>query len=326
MFREEEISNFFNGRQFFILTAVLFVVLMWITPPSSVILQGSSSGVCFPSLTTFAINPLLSFVLSVAGMIGASLMLAFLNKENSYVREVTYIFSSSFLLLAIANPTIATRFYDGTLLNVIVLLLANILFGTYQDNKSQQKVYLAFVLLAICCMFQYAFIYLIPVMVLGMGQMRVMGLKSIFAMIFGLVTPYWIATCSGLVGLSEYKAPHLVDIWSGLNFGQSGFMIAIVAFTILLSLTLLGTNALKLMSYKMQTRSYNGFFIVLMLFTIIVMGIDYNNLFVYMPVLNICLSIQIAHTYTLRKQSRRYIPYVLFVLICMLSYAWQVFY
>lgn len=326
VFRAEEISKFFNGRQFFILTAVLFVVLLWIAPSSDVVLQGSSSGVCASSVPSFSMSPTLSRILSVLAMVGVSVLLTILNKGYSYVRDVTYSFSSTFLLLGIANPMVSTQFYDGTLLSVVLLLLASIMFGAYQDGAAQRKVYITFVLLAVCTMFHYSYVYLIPIMIFGFVQMRIMGLKSVLAMIFGLVTPYWIATGTGMISLSEYEAPHIVDIWSGLDFEQSTYIISVVALTILLSLVLFGMNVLKLISYKMQTRSYNGFFIALMLFTMIAMAVDYNNVLVYLPVLNICLSVQMAHAYTLKKQSRRFIPYLLFVIVCVASFVWQVFY
>ena len=326
VFREEDITKFINGRQFFILTAVLFVVLTWIAPKEVTSLQGASMGVCFQSVSTLVLPQLLSFLLSTAGMIGVGFLLAFLNKTYSYVREVTYVFSSTFLWLGIANPMIATHFYDGTILSIAVMLLALILFSTYQDGRQQRRVYITFAILSVCCMFQYSFFYLIIVMIFGFMQMRAMGIRSFLAIIFGLITPYWIACGTGLIEWSQFKMPNLVSAWSSHAVEQSWSTISIIYISIVLALTLFGMNVLQLISYKLQTRSYNGFFIALMLLTMIMMAIDYNNLLVYLPVLNICIAVQMAHAFTIRKHTRRYIPYLLFIALCVGLYAWQVFY
>ena len=327
MFRETDINKFLNGRQFFILTAVLFVVAAWIASFSGrVPLQGSTSGICYTSAAVLSITPVVSLLLNAAGMVGVCALLAFLNRSFSFVRNMTYVFSSSYLLLAIANPYIITHLYDGTMLSLVVMVGAWIMFSTYLSPYPQRRVYLSFTILSACCMFQYAFVYLLPVFFIGFMQMRAVSLRSVLAMVFGLATPFWIVLGTGMVSLDSLMAPKLLNVWDGLDLSQSRFMIVSLAVTVLFTAVLIGVNVLQIIRYKMQVRAYNGFFLVLSFFTMLMMAIDYNNALVYQPVLNICLAVQMAHTFTIKNYLRRYIPYLLFALICMAVFVWRVMY
>ena len=80
-------------------------------------------------------------------------------------------------------------------------------------------------------------------------------------------------------------------------------------------------NVMKIMSYRLQLRVYNSFYLVLALFSLIMMGVDYRNFFVYLALLNYCFSIQVAQAYTIHsKISRRYIFMILFMLTCAASH------
>ena len=326
MIREEYINRFLNGRQFFILTAVLYVVLAWFAATSSVPQHNLVHGICFDTEFLSMLPPILSTMLGVMSVLGVSLLMSFLNKASAYVREVTYIFSSTYLLLAIANPMQSAYFNEGSLLSIVMMLLTVLVFGTYQEYRPQRRVYITFVILACCCMIHYAFVPMLLVLMLGFVQMRAMNLRSALAVIFGVVTPFWIALGTGLVDISEMRWHNIMVVWNNAVLLQSVKMLAVVVLSVLMTLSLFSANVLQLISYKLQTRSYNGFFIVLMLVTMLSMIIDGGNVMAYLPVLNICLSVQMAHTFTIAKNVRKYILYLMFVALCMGSYVWQVFY
>lgn len=325
MIREHEINKFLNGRQFFILAAVLFVFSTIMAAVSGLsVTQGSTAGVCFSSISTLALPPFISTLLSVVGIIGVCALLSLINKIYSFTRDVTYIFASSFLLLSIVYPEIVTRLSDGTILALIVVWLSYLLFSTYQSMYPQRRVFLISVILSCCCMFQYTFVYLIPVFFIGFLQMRAMYIRSALAMLFGLVTPFWIVLGLGIIGLEDLHAPQLANVWEHLGVEQYRNVIILLSVTAFVTLVLLIANVLQIINYKMQVRAYNGFFLVLTILTMIVMAVDFDNVMVYFPVLNLCMSIQIAHSFTIQKYLRRYIPYLLFVLSCLGVFVWRV--
>lgn len=286
--------------------------------------QGSTAGVCFSSISTLALSPFISTLLSVVGIIGVCAVLSLINKIYSFTRDVTYIFASSFLLLSIVYPEIVTRLSDGTILALIVVWLSYLLFSTYQSMYPQRRVFLISVILSCCCMFQYTFVYLIPVFFIGFLQMRAMYIRSALAMLFGLVTPFWIVLGLGIIGLEDLHAPQLANVWEHLGVEQYRNLIILLSVTAFVTLVLLIANVLQIINYKMQVRAYNGFFLVLTILTMILMAVDFDNVMVYFPVLNLCLSIQIAHSFTIQKYLRRYIPYLLFVLSCLGVFVWRV--
>jgi len=173
-------------------------------------------------------------------------------------------------------------------------------------------------------MFQYTFVYLIPVFFIGFLQMRAMYIRSALAMLFGLVTPFWIVLGLGIIGLEDLHAPQLANVWEHLGVEQYRNVIILLSVTAFVTIVLLIANVLQIINYKMQVRAYNGFFLVLTILTMIVMAVDFDNVMVYFPVLNLCLSIQIAHSFTIQKYLRRYIPYLLFVLSCLGVFVWRV--
>ena len=325
MIRERDINDFVNGRQFFILTAVLFVICSILTSFSGrVPMQGSTAGVCFSSTAVLSLSPTISTLLNVGLMIGACTLMGLLNKAYSIIRDVTYIYASSFLLLSIANPMVMARLYDGSLLAVMTLLMAVLLFGLYQHPHPQRRVFLISVILSSCCLFQYAFAYLIFVFFIGFLQMRAMSFRSLLAMIFGLATPFWIVLGTGMANVNALQTPHLENVWTNLDLSQSRFLIATLASTAILTIFLLTANILTIISYKMQVRAYNGFFLVLSFCTLVMMAIDYNNVLVYLPVLYICLAIQMAHAFTIGRFIRRYVFYLLFATACIGVFVWRV--
>ena len=62
-------------------------------------------------------------------------------------------------------------------------------------------------------------------------------------------------------------------------------------------------------------RAYNGFFVYLTAFTIIMLAIDYRNAFNYLPVLHLCLGVQFAHFFTTNTHTRRYIAVIILLLV-----------
>lgn len=323
MIKERDINKFLNGRQFFALTAVLLMVLSWMAMDvEKMPISESAGGVCSMPFTLQNMPATLSWLLNVACMVGVSLLLSVLNKTYSFIRSVTYIPASTYMLLGLVCPSVSTQLYDGTLLSLVTILLAGLLFGIYQSRYPQRRVFLISLILSVCCMYRYAFIFLIPVLFVGFLQMRVISLRSALAMLFGLITPFWIALGTGIVDFSELQLPR----WENIQFTQYGVVVITVAITAFITVVLLLRNVLQIINYKMQIRAYNGFFLVLTVFTMIVMAVDYGNILVYLPVLNLCLAVQMGHAFTIKKYLRRYILYLLFVALCIGVYVWRVFY
>jgi hypothetical protein len=321
MTTREHTNEYFNGQPFMFLCALALIVAtvvalsMGVQPPS-----GDSTGLFF-SIKGRLIEhgPLSAFINLVCLFTTGGIMLA-LNKVFSYVRSVTHLFVSAFFLLQIANPAGLVSFNAGTLLCLLTTIAMLPLFASYQDRHAQRSIFLIFAILAAGSMFHYGFLFLIPAFILGFLNMGVFNLKGVLAMLFGLVTPFWIVLGLGIAAPSNFTVPSIDGIWNLTGQPWTNLMLVLAVITVVLGIVLAVRNLLTIMSYRMQTRVYNAFFIFTLVMAVIALCIDYCDVQVYLPLLNLMTAVQIAHAHTLRTAPLRYVFLLLLILGCFAFY------
>ncbi|MBR5726484.1 MAG: hypothetical protein IKX56_07110 [Muribaculaceae bacterium] len=314
MAKREHINEYFNGRSFMVLCAVLLVAVTvaataWgVKPPTS---QGQ--GIFFSFKAPLIADSLVSAVVNVLCLLLTGGILLAVNKVYTFVRSMTHLCVSAFFLLQMANPSGLVSFHAGTLMCVVMALTLPPLFAAYQDRHSQRSVFLIFALVAAGCMFHYGFLVLIPAFLLGFLNMGVLNLKGVLAMLFGLVTPFWIVLGLGIVHPADAVAPQwIMQQWPAVTP-----LIVLAAVTAVLGIVLAAMNLHTIMNYRMQTRVYNAFFIITMVLAIVALCLDYQDLNVYLPLLNLMVAVQVAQVHSLRTSSFRYICLLLFIAGCL---------
>lgn len=321
MTTREHTNEYFNGQPFMFLCALTLIVAtvvalsMGVQPPS-----GDSTGLFF-SIKGRLIEhgPLSAFINLVCLFTTGGIMLA-LNKVFSYVRSVTHLFVSAFFLLQIANPAGLVSFNAGTLLCLLTTIAMLPLFASYQDRHAQRSIFLIFAILAAGSMFHYGFLFLIPAFILGFLNMGVFNLKGVLAMLFGLVTPFWIVLGLGIAAPDSFTVPSIDGIWNLTGQPWTNLMLVLAVITVVLGIVLAVRNLLTIMNYRMQTRVYNAFFIFTLVMAVIALCIDYCDVQVYLPLLNLMTAVQIAHAHTLRTAPFRYVFLLLLILGCFAFY------
>lgn len=321
MTTREHTNEYFNGQPFMFLCALALIVAtvvalsMGVQPPS-----GDSTGLFF-SIKGRLIEhgPLSAFINLVCLFTTGGIMLA-LNKVFSYVRSVTHLFVSAFFLLQIANPAGLVSFNAGTLLCLLTTIAMLPLFASYQDRHAQRSIFLIFAILAAGSMFHYGFLFLIPAFILGFLNMGVFNLKGVLAMLFGLVTPFWIVLGLGIAAPDSFTVPSIDGIWNLTGQPWTNLMLVLAVITVVLGIVLAVRNLLTIMNYRMQTRVYNAFFIFTHVMAVIALCIDYCDVQVYLPLLNLMTAVQIAHAHTLRTAPFRYVFLLLLILGCFAFY------
>ena len=321
MTTREHTNEYFNGQPFMFLCALALIVAtvvalsMGVQPPS-----GDSTGLFF-SIKGRLIEhgPLSAFINLVCLFTTGGIMLA-LNKVFSYVRSVTHLFVSAFFLLQIANPAGLVSFNAGTLLCLLTTIARLPLFASYQDRHAQRSIFLIFAILAAGSMFHYGFLFLIPAFILGFLNMGVFNLKGVLAMLFGLVTPFWIVLGLGIAAPDNFTVPSIDGIWNLTGQPWTNLMLVLAVITVVLGIVLAVRNLLTIMNYRMQTRVYNAFFIFTLVMAVIALCIDYRDVQVYLPLLNLMTAVQIAHAHTLRTAPFRYVFLLLLILGCFAFY------
>ena len=321
MTTREHTNEYFNGQPFMFLCALALIVAtvvalsMGVQPPS-----GDSTGLFFSIKGKLIEHGPLSALINLVCLFTTGGIMLALNKVFSYVRSVTHLFVSAFFLLQLANPAGLVSFNAGTLLCLLTTIAMLPLFASYQDRHAQRSIFLIFAILAAGSMFHYGFLFLIPAFILGFLNMGVFNLKGVLAMLFGLVTPFWIVLGLGIAAPGNFTVPNIDGIWNLTGQPWTNLMLVLAVITVVLGIVLAVRNLLTIMNYRMQTRVYNAFFIFTLVMAVIALCIDYCDVQVYLPLLNLMTAVQIAHAHTLRTAPFRYVFILLLIAGCFAFY------
>ncbi len=323
-YREEKINDFFNSRTLLTIMGLVYVAVSYVAFASGRFNASvaSGNGVFFNDIDQLLGHPLVSYAANTVCVFAIVALTVLLNKAYTFIREVTFIYGSTFLALQLACPFATTQFSTGTGLCLLTLIVQHLMFSTYQLKQvSQQRVFLVFFLVAVCSLFQYAFLALVVPFFIGFLQMRAINFRGVLAAVFGLITPFWLAIGLGLVDPASAMPPVYGQALMVLSARQIPVILIGLAIVGVFTFAFIVINVMKIMSYRLQLRVYNSFYLVLALFAILMMAIDYRNFFVYLALINYCFAIQVAQAYTIHANvSRRYIFMVLFVLACATSH------
>ena len=307
-----------------LLSAVVLVVtaafaLMMGLQPSSV----GQPGVFF-SLGGSLFEPdTLSASVNVLCLLATGGIMLALNKVFTYVRSMTRLFVSAFFLLQVANPQALVALNPGTLLCLVTAIATLPLFASFQDGHAQRSIFLVFALIAAGSMWHYGFVVLLPVFLLGFLNMGVLNLKGVLAMLFGLITPFWIVLGLGLAAPADLNVPQVNGIWHFSWVREQVVLPVVVAgVTAVLGIVLAVMNLPTIMNYRMQTRVYNASFVITLAVAVLAMCLDYSDVEVFLPLLGLMVSVQIAHAHTLRSTRQlRFLLILLLIVACLAAAA-----
>ena len=324
-YREERINEFLNSRFMMIIMGIVYVAVSYFafTTGQFNSSMASGNGVFFNDIDRLLDHPLVSFGVNTACIFVIVALTILLNKTYTFIREVTFVYGTTFMALQLACPYGVTQFSTGIGLCLLTLVVQLLMFSTYQRKQvSQQRVFLVFFLVALCGLFQYAFLALIVPFFIGFVQMRAINFRGVLAAIFGLLTPFWLAIGLGLVDPTTAMLPTFGSAMDVLQEQEIPVLLVGLIVLGLLTFVLIVINVLKIMSYRLQLRVYNSFYLVLALFSIVMMGIDYRNFIVYLPLLNYCFAIEVAQAFTIHSNAtRRYVLVLLVLLACAAAHA-----
>ncbi len=324
--REDHINEFFNGRKFLTVMVVAYLLLTaWAAMSGKIIISHAGGGTFFPSPEALITDRMASWAVNSVCTLAIGALLITLNRMFNFVRAYTVSYASVFLLLQLGNPMASVQFYVGTALCLVLVGASFVLMSEYQNKQhSQRSVFIAFALISFCCMFHYSFFFLTPVMLIGFMQMRAMNFRGLIAMLLGLLTPYWIAIGLGLVNPANFVLPHLSTIFTVVASEALPHVdVATAAIVAVLTVVLTAINMFTTYNYRLQIRMYNAFFAVLAMLAILAMCVDYNHIATYVSVLNLCLAIQVAHTFTISTALRRYLLVVILLVGAGAGYVMQ---
>ncbi len=318
MTRSEHINEYFNGRGFMLFCALMLVAVTVVAlaigvEPTNI--QGE--GIFFTLQGAFIETGPVSAAINVLCLLATGGILLALNKVFTFVRSMTHLFVSAFFLLQLAHPSGLVSLNAGTLLGLMGAVTLMPLFASFQDSHAQRSIFLIFALVATGVMFHYGFLMLIPVYLLGFANMRVLDFKGVLAMLIGLVTPFWIVMGLGIASPSDAHLPQ----WALMERPQLTIQFGMALATSAIGIALMVMNLLTVVNYRMQPRVYNISLMIMLVMVIITLCLDYHDLAVFLPLLNLMVAVQMAQAYTLGASFRFRNLFVLLLMVVCLAVA-----
>ncbi|MBR5331830.1 MAG: hypothetical protein IKV32_00820 [Muribaculaceae bacterium] len=324
MIKESDISRFLHSRYALMLFAVIAIITTYLASSwgkVSPILDNKGLGLTpinqwlEPGMLSQGINIALNFVMCV--------ILIYINKTFNILRNPTLVFAWLFLVLQMPLIDLTGQLYGGTVMAVVILVCAFIMFVTYNAN-SPYEIFLVFAIISFGAFFQYAFIFYAPVFLVGCVQMRTFNIRTILAALMGIITPAWIMYGLGILKIQDFTMPQFVGIYTQLSSLELIQMLIAIGLSIIICIGSWMANIVKIISYNAQNRAFNGFFAILSLATILLIMIDFTNYIVYVPLLNCCTALQLGHLFTIYESRRSYLGIIAIVVVYTALYIWGV--
>ncbi len=219
---------------------------------------------------------------------------------------MTTLYITFFAVMQLSEPDLSVTFYGGSLLVAVMPLCLMLLFGCYRAPNRTRSVFLIFMLLSGLSAFQYCFLVYLPVFLIGCAQMRILNARTLVAALLGCITPWWILFGFGVIGLQDIHLPSPGSLTARIDAGDIVSLVS-VGLTVLLVILSYVLNVLKAIAYNAQSRAINGSFATLTLFTILAIFLDFNNIASYIPLLNFCAAIQLAHFFSVHRAEKSWI-------------------
>ncbi|MBR6591662.1 MAG: hypothetical protein IKK81_03440 [Prevotella sp.] len=123
----------------------------------------------------------------------SSYLMIELNNRNALIRIYSKMVSCAFLVLTVAACFMFSDIREPV---AVLLVIATyiMLFRSYQDTNATGTVYYAFLCIGLASMSYVQMLYsLLPFWLMMLFFMQSMSVKTFWASVFGVLTPYWFA-------------------------------------------------------------------------------------------------------------------------------------
>lgn len=266
------------------------------------------SGICLPSPNLWNIDPLWSWGINtfLLGAIAAGAF--FLNRYYNFIRSTEPVMSTMFLVLAASNPWNDTHLSAATIICAVNILSFAVLFGCYRKQNATQEIFIIATFLSIGSMCQYAFLPFIISIVAGAIIMKAFRIKEFFALLMGLIAPYWIVIGLGIIPLENFNIPQISNLFTGfaappdliilmLSVGVAGFIGLLLGIN----------NSIKLYAGNSRVNALNMTISLTGVVSMICVIGDFTNMMAYLTTLFFTVAVQIANLCALWPIKREWI-------------------
>lgn len=271
----------------------------------------------------FGAMPEMSFVANIAVLVAVAALMITLNRQFNLLRTMSIFFVAFFMFATCATPGVACSLSGSSLLALVVMACVWLMFSIYAVRVSSRRVFLTFTLLSAGALVDYAFLFYVPVFIIGLGQMKLFRAKKLLATLLGLVTPPWIVYGLGLAPWPQM--PHifwtppsiLLSLPGGLPF------VATVGVTLVLGCILGLLNLFRILGFNARARAYNGLLSLVAIATGIFAVVNFTHLDFYVTLLNASVAFQVGLFFRFAAPRRGYILILSILFLYAGLYVWQ---
>nr|WP_301709057.1 hypothetical protein [uncultured Duncaniella sp.] len=297
--KETRFTNFIRSRG---VGAIIAVVSAWMTWRA------------LPSLTPsgwLGFMPELSWGVNFAVLSATAWAMIAINRQFNILRTLSVFFAAYFLFITCSTPFMSCFAGTSSVLAACMIFCMWILFTLYNEPHSNRRIFLIFAILSVGTLYDWKFLFFIPLFVIGLAQMRILRTKKIIAALIGIFTPPWI-----VFGLDLMPIPQLPHIFFTpptilLQSPEALPFLCTVLLTMAIGFLLGSINLLRILGFNARARAYNGFLALLGIYTGILAIINFTALPDYMTLLNACVAFQVGHFFRATASRRGYILIVL---------------
>ena len=308
--KETRFTNFIRSRG---VGAIIAVASAWMTWRA------------LPSLTPsgwLGFMPELSWGVNFAVLSATAWAMIAINRQFNILRTLSVFFAAYFLFITCSTPFMSCFAGTSSVLAACMIFCMWILFTLYNEPHSNRRIFLIFAILSVGTLYDWKFLFFIPLFVIGLAQMRILRTKKIIAALIGIFTPPWI-----VFGLDLMPIPQLPHIFFTpptilLQSPEALPFLCTVLLTMAIGFLLGSINLLRILGFNARARAYNGFLALLGIFTGILAIINFTALPDYMTLLNACVAFQVGHFFRATASRRGYILIVLLFAAYTSLYLW----
>lgn len=281
------------------------------------------SGLCLPTPSEWKMPPFLSWLINSV-LLGATAGLAyFLNRTFNFIRTTEPIMPALFMVMAGSNPWITGELNSSICIAIVAVICLWLLFDVYDARNATQPLFVIATFISIGSMFQYAFLPLGLVCLLGMAIMKVMRPKELLAFLFGIAAPWWIVFGFGIRALEDFHMPSPFPLFGDNTRAQDIFLMLVsVGLAIFMGLAFGAANAMRIYAGNSRVNAMNTLIYWLGIAFTLCIIFDSANITAYLAVIYFCSAVQIANFCALRQLRHEWlftlIPSLLFIAIYLL--------
>lgn len=290
---------------FGVITLALLILTLFLFPP---VITGGDLGLCLPSPNQWAMPRFVSWLINSVLIFMSASLLASANKKYNFISQTESVMPVSLLIILSCNCLLSATLTTSTLLLICNVLALFILISTYEERNATREFFILATLCSIGSMFQYAFLFMIPVYIGGGLLMKSFRIREFIAFVFGLIAPYWIAVGMGMISPFSFQLPERLTIVSKGAVANDIFLTLVAGGILALMGFILSLyNGVRLFSRNSRLRCMHLAFNVMGYVSILAIIFDFSNFTAYFGTLSLWVAVELAamlHLYNIRHPER----------------------